>query len=259
MNTEHLPKEVISKIEKLMNLEKGAREIGSLAEAENAAMRLQEILMKHNLDSVSGINFNKVPQIQQAIIETSMLTKKNESQWLITLYGGVAMGNLCRIIIINGKRNKATKAFVDDIMIFGSPENIEIVKYSVEQLASKIRQLGKQYWARYEQDSWKLEKPETRNTYLRGFYIGAALGIQEKLKTNNEVIKNSDTKMEGLMVVHNNAVDQHIQKHIGPLKIRQGPALMGKNGLDQGKEVGKGLGVNKGVGPNSKTINLLGN
>ena len=44
------PESIIEKVQKLLRLQKGAEDIGSLEEAANAAEKVQTLLLKHNLE-----------------------------------------------------------------------------------------------------------------------------------------------------------------------------------------------------------------
>jgi hypothetical protein len=184
-----LDPKIIEKIQKLINLEEGARSVGSLHEAENAAARLQEFLMKYNLDmeTVKAATIEKKAEMDNIVIECDEKQDKRESNWVPTLYIAIANNNLCTIYT-NGTK----------VRIFGHKINVSIVAYIAEQMIAKIRIAEKMSWASYEKANPDGEK---RGTFRRGFFKGAGIGIGVRLRQQRRDMM-QDTNPYAVMIVH---------------------------------------------------------
>lgn len=172
---------IMDKIQKLMNLKEGATSVGSYAEAENAASRIQDILMKYNLDieQVQGHSIRKRAEFFNGWVDLSQKFDKRESFWVPKLYGAIGQNNLCRIGI-----------FQDGISIIGRKEQTELVLYIADQMIAKIRIAEKYAWNGYEGE-------EKRGTFRRGFFEGAVHGINNRLREE----KNDNSNPYAVMIV----------------------------------------------------------
>lgn len=160
---------VIAKIQKLMNLKEGAEAVGSIHEAENAAMRVQELLMRYNLDleTVQATSIQIKAEFFDGWIELGDKQGKSESFWVPKLYSAIANNNLCRAIFDN-----------TSVRILGRKDQVELVLYIADQMISKVRIAEKYSWAEYTGE-------EKRGTFRRGFYSGAVIGINSRLRNEN--------------------------------------------------------------------------
>ena len=156
---------IIAKIQKLINLQEGAEAVGSYAEAENAAARVQDILMKYNLDleTVKGSTIRTRAEFFDGWIGLKDKAGKSESFWVPKLYTAIGNNNLCRVT-----------TYTDGIMILGRKEQVDLVLYISEQMISKIRIAEKFAWKEYIGE-------EKRGTFRRGFFDGATVGINSRL------------------------------------------------------------------------------
>lgn len=184
--------DLLSKMQKLLNMQEGAAAVGNVHEAEAAASRLQALLMKHNLDleTIKAHSIDKKAKMENARVDTGSMADKRESDWVTKLYNGVAQGNMCRVFSDRGY-----------VHIFGHATNVALVLYIAEQLTAKVRIAEKLSWAQYDkQISFDKEK---RGTYRRGFFEGAAYGIAERLRQDLKGYKNpANGNPYALMIVH---------------------------------------------------------
>ena len=165
---------IIAKIQKLINLQEGAESVGSLAEAENAAARIQDLLMKHNLDleKVKDTTIRNRAEFFNGWVELGDKQDKRESFWVPQLYRAIANNNLCKAYADN-----------DSILILGRKEQVELVLYISEQMVAKVRIAEKYAWQEYEGE-------EKRGTFRRGFFMGASVGIGNRLHKENNSTDN---------------------------------------------------------------------
>lgn len=273
---EQIPQNIIEKIQKLLNLKEGAEAVGSLAEAENAAAKMQDLLMKWNLDlnqvKSASIAAKAKISIEEVFVDTSKKTKKSESFWVPRLYVGVARNNLCKVWW-----GGAGEFYVN---IIGHSHNIALVEYICDQLIDKIRIAEKFAWKDYYKENEGNSWSEKRGTFRRGFLEGASIGITKRLDAEYENMQNHNDNPYALMIVNkkqeveewyreeynvaayeaereqerirwNNLTQAERdaeRKKMPKIKMRKGPRQnSSSHGWDAGYEAGQSMEINKGV------------
>ena len=219
-----------SRIEKMLRKAESAKEIGSLHEAEVFAKTANKLLMEYNL-SMSDINLG---ENKQNINDFGLELKynKTDGDWMVRLYHTVAKFNLCKVIKI-GHSNKIT--------ILGEKYNIEIVTYICSQLVHTIKSLCSQRWKDYD-------GPEKRNTFKRGYYIGAVNGLYEKLEQQQQELNREMVGVTALIKTNEVAIQEKVSQMFNNLKKGKSKRLSGSDGATLGKIDGKNLQINKGIG-----------
>lgn len=271
---QQVPQNIIEKIQKLLNLKEGAEAVNSLAEAENAASKLQDLLMKWNLDldqvkSATIASKAKI-NIEEVYINTEGKTKHSESFWIPKLYAGVARNNLCTVWWSQGKF---------DLVIVGHSHNIALVEYICDQLIDKIRIAEKYAWKTYNNENRLDDEKEKRGTWRRGFLEGAAFGIDARLTKDFQEMQEHNNNPYALMIVDkrkevrdwlyekypfldpNNrpiikddepSEEDKKKKRPKKIKYKKGPRQnSSSHGWHSGYKAGTNMEINKGV--NSKT------
>ena len=255
MNIDNLPKALVTKIQALLRLQESANAIGSIEEAANAASKIRNLLLKHNLElqdilAQGGTNAVEEP-IVQPLYNPNDFTRPHEGKWITTLTDTIARFNMGRVIIT---KNRATGE--DNIYIIATKSNAELIWYTVEMLSDRIRPMAKAAFSKYV-------GPEKRNTYIRGYYLGACAGIREQLTKNREDEINEARMLESMKVesrnesqttqlaianmlqVNERKLTNYIQENFR-LRSGSGPKSKGMNGRQQGKVDGSNM--NLGVG-----------
>lgn len=279
MATEKVTDEAIRQIQKLLNFKESLESLGATQEnkvlLENAASKLQNLLMRFNLD-LNQVKAASIAQkirvsIEEVWIDTESKTKHSESTWIPKLYVGVARNNLCKVWYSSNQRNP----FI--VNIIGHSHNIALVDYICSQLIDKIRIAEKYAWKAYDksENSWAKEK---RGTWRRGFLEGAAYGIMTRLDRDYENMQNHDDNPYAVMIIDKkkevddwfykeyprmdpNWVDPNPEpepseediKKKRPRKIKIPKGRRGNSsnhGWEIGHEAGKSMEINKGVGTN---------
>jgi hypothetical protein len=171
---EQIDPKIIEKIQKLLNLKEGAEAVGNLHEAENAAARVQDYLLRYNLDleTVKKSKIEQKAEMESITINCSDKQDKRESNWVPKLYVAIATNNLCKIF-----------TYDQQVRILGHKVNVQMVAYIAEQMIAKIRIAEKFTWKEYENsplEPWG--EREKRGTFRRGFFEGAAYGNCCKVK-----------------------------------------------------------------------------
>jgi hypothetical protein len=269
MDPNQLDPKIIEKIQKLLNLKEGAEAVGSVFEAENAASRLQEMLMRYNLDleSVKASKIEQKAEMFDDIIWLHDKADKREADWVPKLYYAIARNNLCRAY-----------PYKTHIHIIGEKHQVMLVQYIAEQLISKIRIAEKLAWNIYDKKcikdllhEWQREK---RGTYRRGFFQGAAHGIDQRLERDREEMEHTHNPFAVMIINKRKVVDDYMdEKYYKPhqeredamsdedkakrdkrnnkLAKRKGPkGISSADGWRNGYDAGLQMDVNKGLDQN---------
>lgn len=228
-----IPENVLELLRKLLAFEEGANKIGSLNEAEVAAAKIQEILLKYNLDreKITGEKSKYV----MVVLKVSDYSYRTEGKWIRMLLSGIAIYNLCEVVIRSYGSSEDS-----EYCLIGTEDNTEIVVYLFNQLRTRISDLSKEAWKRYY-------GPEKKNTYLRGFLMGAAIGIRNKLQEEWEKAQKENQSTTAL--IKSNAAELTDYKHsvFKNLKSKGYSSSSSIDGYLTGKKVGKSINIHKGI------------
>lgn len=223
---------ILEKVQKLVEFQKGAEAINSLAEAANAAEKVQVLLIKHNLE-LSDLDRleekHKVTRHDQEDIGP----KKNEGQWIFKLYGALAKHNLCKLVVVSTFRGKY-------VSLIGAKENVSVVRYLGEQLEIRIRVMEKESWNTNRHGTY-----EKRGAYRRGYLQGAARGINVQLQEQAELQKQTNEQISALVVFNDKALMDASQREFGRLRIGRSSRLRGHDGNMNGFNDGKNMDINQ--------------
>ena len=215
----HSPEQekILAKLEKLVKLEEGAREIGSLEEAANAAARIQELLTKYNL-SLADVQISDEAADPNPVIAVEFDLKdtphwqRNESTFVVDLMSVVCRYNNAKMII----RTRGGLAKMPPIfMLFAQEGTHEFLIQLFGRINYQIRRL--------EADAWAGAKngPVSRGKYKRDYFLGACHTIGDRLREMHASMEEEHST--GLMVIGDKlkkAVDERYGKSLGTLSRR---------------------------------------
>ena len=228
---------VIDTIRKLLNLSEGTN---SPAEAEAAAAKAQQLLLKYNL-AMADVNAHITEDeklIGQEIFESG--ENKNESNWIVQLYGGIARYNFCRIVFHRSKQLYST-----NIAVIGRKGNVEAVHYMVEILVPQIRKMAKAAWNEYG-------GREKRGKFTRGFLVGCAHGIETKLYNEWAQMQVSDVNVRALVVKSGAELDNFVRQRYPILGKGRQRSLSSWEGRQVGDRAGQGMNIRRGITGDNK-------
>lgn len=242
-----LPDNIYQKIKKLFNHAKGAEKIGSLAEAENAMLKVNKILMDYNL-SLKDLELDEAEKakILHVIIPGNevVFLPANEGQWVIMLYFLISDINMCQGI--SHER--------DGFTIVGEEHNIEITKFLCSQLLPRIKELASK-----ETAEWAMltghDHPILKRRFRKDFLMGVVKGIGNKLYAQRDEFKKStqEEKPEeenpfGLMVISNvEAIEAYVKDNGFEVHEHDIPETPPTDGMIIGFFKGQGMEINKGL------------
>jgi len=227
--------EVIQKIKKLQKLQINAKEINSLGEANNAAEKIQHLLMQYNLsleevDREDETTGPLGPEVQR--VDYSSTYKKAEGTWIGYLAHYIAVNNLCEVVLGGG---------YPAYYVIGSQENRETVIFIVDQLVAKFRQLEQQSWSNYH-------GPVKRNKYRRDFLKGASLGIYNKLSEQRRKMEQESSQVEALVLANKDKLEKAKKdyfNHLGKSRTRK---LQNNSAFQDGLSKGRSTDIHSGLG-----------
>lgn len=235
---------IIEKVQKLLDLQKGAEAIGSLEEAANAAEKVQRLLLKHNLEmsEVSAHDPDKEQKMGRARYE-EIYAKKNEGQWIYRLYSVLAKHNFCYVIMTNfyHLEQKKMNKFIN---LIGTKENVQVVRFLADQLELRLRDLEVKAW--HNREIWMGEK---RNAFRRAYLMGACTGINAQLQYAKDKMMEESKKVHALVLANDLKLEEAIS-HFFP-KLGTGRRTKGYSAHGagmQGYQDGKNMQINKGMG-----------
>ena len=225
---------ILERIQKLLNLQKGAEAIGSLHEAELAAVRVHELLLKYNLDLADITGFVK-PEASKIsrFDERDIVNPKNEGQWIHALYNVLCKHNFCRIVVINMRDIKYAS-------LIGTKVNVESVKFLGDQLENRIRIA--------EKDAWKQNSSsEKRNAFRRGFFMGAVRGIDTQLELKKKEEAALNNKVTALVLSNKDKLDKFMNDEFNNLKSGKPTRVSASTGMAMGYAKGRSMNINDGI------------
>lgn len=226
---------ILEKVKKLMELQKGAEAIDSMEEAANAADKVRRLLLKYNLE-MADVHALEDEDPLGRHDQKDISPKKNEGQWIFALYTALAKYNLCTTIKIQMSRD----ALNSYLSIVGMKENVEVVKYLGEQLDVRIRIMEKEAWS--NKSPYVIEK---RNTFRRGYFIGAVQGIGSQLREREEAQMESEEAVNALVLVNKEQLREAVSKNFGPTRKAKRSSLKGSQGNSMGYKDGKSMNINQ--------------
>lgn len=228
---------VIDTIRKLLNLSEGTN---SPAEAESAAAKAQQLLLKYNL-AMADVNAHITEAerlVGEELFESS--ENKNESNWIVRLYSGIARYNFCRIVL-----RLSSQQYSTEVSVIGRTGNVEAVHYMVETLVPQIRQMAKAAWREYGGH-------EKRGKFTRGFLVGCALGIETKLWNEWQRMQVTDVDTRALVVSSGRELEAFMRQNYGRLSTGRTRSLSSWEGKQVGAAAGQGMNIRRGITGDNK-------
>jgi len=247
--------QIKDKILKLLALQEGAEKIGSIAEAANAAEKIQNLLLKYNLDlaEIEGRKLEEKMGIEQNSLDLEDLGwNKKEGTWILVLYQALCRYNFCEFITRSTGKKK-----VYGFHVIGTKENVAIVTYFGEQLINRFKVMMASAWKEYEGD-------DKRGKWKRGYLMGACLGIAAKLRESYELARDKleeitlnkdnfqqefkENKLDALMVITANKIAKYVEEKMP--NLGRGRCIHknnGSDGISKGYEDGYKTNIHKGI------------
>ena len=229
---------ILDKIKKLVAKQQSAEQIGSAAEVELFAEKIQELLNKHNL-SMSQLPSDKIEEdVTHKILKRKIPSIGGSSN--LQILGAIATNNWCEAIGYG-------RAKQNECLLIGSKENVEVVLYIHSVVTPIFVKVGKD---KYNNEYLPDHGPVIGlDTYMRRFIMGCANGLNDKLKVKKEQFvleHNCTTLVRTNKVAIRDYGDEKFGKSSKGRKTVTNNSAIGayKNGYNTGRNVS----IHKGVG-----------
>lgn len=245
---------ILATLAKLIAHEKSARLIGSIAEAETFAAKIQELMFRHKLE-MTDVEYaeeeKNEPVLAEFMTEEELTGKGRHSQtnqsWVGILMAACAKANFCRAIGSRGKGNSYT--------VFGRLSDRTAAKalfmYLYQACLETAPELSRQYMCseQYVQDRARdygySSEATFKRRYTSGFKLGFATGISNRLRSQVVSLKASAGE-QGLIRIDQLArnVDAAVRDQFPRLAHARAASVRGRSGYDAGRAYGSSIGLN---------------
>lgn len=234
-----IPENLLAKIEKLIAMRD--HENTSQEESENAAKRIQEILLKYNIeqDTLNKALGGKAKAEEYGILRFSMdkYQTKNDANWATGLLHVLALHNLCKVIQIDNVPGAKTCY----VHLIGTQVNVDVLLYLFNNIHQQIKEAESRAYKVYEGNI------TNRNTYRRGYYRGAIAGINKKLQESTEELKKLNEGMGLMIISKQEQLDIFVQQEFRGLRSTKATKLSGRDGYVDGYKKGVTIEANKAI------------
>lgn len=199
-----------------------------------AAQAITRLLYKYNIeekdipDSEKELN----PIVCEEINYKSPYIGGN---WYASLVTVITNNNLCKTLIVKLPSSTGKRMVKSRFQLVGRKNNVELVKYMIDQYTSRFYIIGKNKYKSYKGEL-------TENKFLRSFLEGCALGLNYKYKELQQQYVDS----KALIISVKTEIDDFLKN------LNIGKATKSKEHFDslifnEGYKVGKNIELHKGI------------
>jgi hypothetical protein len=232
---------ITEKLAKLIAMEKSARSIGNLAEAEAFAGKVAQLLFQHNLQlsEIEIAEQERDEPIERERID--ILGKRRRAAWLEELASAVAQACFCRQLIVPGTTIQVFVGRTSDrqsaIALFSHLAGIaqSMCNKEARNAKSDNPHVGAMSW--YAQTDARLWGREWRQSWLRGFVdaIGRRLRAEVKqldaTSTGAALVLRKDAALQQYMK------DRQHKRVAAAIRSQAGNAVAYRSGHSAGNSV----------------------
>jgi hypothetical protein len=223
-------------IDRLQKLETLRERAGTVAEAENAAARIQEHLFKYNLTmaQVSGAT-RKQKGLQDTAVDLGTKTQWI-TQWRGSLLSAIAVNNFCRSIYVRG---------TNESVLIGREENVAVVKGMFTYLLAALQRLQREAYK--DVRDWGMTESQSR-TWKESFYWGAVGSIHQRLQEQRAADEAKITNDQmALVLVEDSAVEEYFYQRF-PHARRGSRRPVNADAYSRGQQAGASINLAKQIG-----------
>lgn len=212
-------------------------------EAAAAAAKLQEILLKYNLEMEDIKDDSPVSDDRYVKEELELgATSGNMINWRRILLSGIARSLMCAAFGYQGTRK---------MVIVGQRHNIEIVRHFYDYLSSEISRLA--------DATWKKARDRTREyarSWKSSFYNGAVDIVVQRLEEKYQQVSKKDNHTQALVLKNERDLDDAVGNLIGRVRKNTVRQRYSEAGYSRGARAGKRVSLDRPVGGNGRTSSL---
>lgn len=237
-----------------MDLKVSATQCGEIGEANAAAAGITRLLKEYNL------TLHDIPADAKELDPVDMETipyrfPYMQHRWYWALLDVVAKYNNSSIIRTR-TLNGLGKVVDTEFRVVGRKLNREVVLYLVSFLGNQFTRIGKNNYPKWKMDYIMQfgNTPPVIGLYMKSFLLGCVIGLEEKLKKEQEAIQSD--KLNALVKVNNTEIAEFI-KAMDVKNARNRKVNAIETAFTEGAEVGRNIQIHKGVaGAKKKTLAL---
>lgn len=231
--------EIMKKLRKLQNLYEGAKAINSEGEANAAAAAIQRILIQYNL-TMEQIS------MEDNSVKTDDFTREDVPGYISKSIGGIWEYELTKVLCSHNFCRCYMRGNVKNLVLFGSKENLEVVKWLRDLLTRKYVALSKERYKEYIDSLPAFQKPIFKSTFQRGYLRGCCDGLDAKLTAEEKTIE----QCTALMVVNDERLTKYIHSKVGAIKTTHQRPVSAYDAYQQGVTDGRNTEIYKPIEQN---------
>ncbi len=203
-------------------------------EAAAAAAKLQEILLKHNLE-MEDIEEDSSEALDKYVKEDLELgvTSGGMINWRRILLSGIARSLMCAAFGYKG----ASK-----MVVVGHKSNIEVVGHFYEYLSWEISRLADAAWMKN-----KSRASENARSWKNSFYNGAVDIVVQRLQEKYQQVSRQDSRSHALALRNERALDEAVANLVGRVRKNSVRQRHSDAGYSRGARAGKRVNLDKPV------------
>lgn len=214
-------------------------------EAAAAASKLQEILLKYNLD-MEDIEEDSPDAGDRYVKEDLELgaTSGNMINWRRILLSGIARSLMCAAFGYQG---------TPKMVIVGQKHNIEIVRHFYDYLSYEISRLADTTW-----EKARRKTREHGRSWKSSFYNGAVDVVVQRLEEKYQQVSQQDNHTRALALRSEQDLDDAVWKMIGRVRKNTVRQRYSKSGYNRGARVGKKFNLDRTITGDRRSSRLRG-
>jgi hypothetical protein len=214
-------------------------------EAAAAAAKLQEILLKYNLEMEDIEEDSPVPDDKYVKEELELgVTSGNMINWRRILLSGIARSLMCAAFGYQGTRQ---------MVIVGQRHNIEMSRHFYDYLSSEIDRLADATWMKARNRS-----REHARSWKSSFYNGAVDIVVQRLEEKYQQVSKQDSHTQALVLKNERDLDDAVGNLIGRVRKNTVRQRHSKAGYNRGVRAGKRVNLDRPVDRDGRANRLRG-
>ncbi len=196
-----VPEKILAKIQKLLKLQESAEKIHSEGEAFHAASAVRRLLTEYNLQLADVIESGEKPDIKMTESKRINYDSDFGSTWKRTIMATICKYNYCQTVQVR---------FSTKMFIIGMEDNVNVCKSLYDYLTKTARRLAGERFEAVLNIHPHLSSFKDKRTFIRSYLEGFAWGLNKNFQEHQPTSKET-----GLMVCHNELINQHLKDKYG--------------------------------------------
>ena len=214
-------------------------------EAAAAAAKLQEILLKYNLEMEDIEDDLPVPDDKYVREELELgVTSGNMINWRRILLSGIARSLMCAAFGYQGTHK---------MVIVGQRHNIEMSRHFYDYLSSEIDRLADATWMKARKRS-----REHARSWKSSFYNGAVDIVVQRLEEKYQQVSKQDSHTRALVLRNERDLDDAVGNLIGRVRKNTVRQRHSEAGYNRGVRAGKRVNLDRPVDGDGRANRLRG-